>query len=91
MEKLDLVFRMYKPDSEELLDYYNPIEMESREANQVVEKMISEAKDTAPDVDKQNVTLVPRKMDRDIKQIMKPKIDDLLGQTRKALISMKGH
>lgn len=89
-QKMELVFRMYKPDSEELLTYYKPIEMDPQESNHMTEKIIDDAKSLAPDLDKQNITLVPQKMDQDIKQIMKPKIDDLLDQTRKALFAMKG-
>lgn len=89
-ENLELVFRMYKPESEELSDYYQPIQMESNQTQEMIEKIFSDCESKAPHVDKQNITLVPRKMDADIKRIMKPKIDDLMDQARKALVSMKG-
>jgi hypothetical protein len=83
-------FRIYSPTSERLQEFADPIDVEPVEVLDLVQNIIEEAKRTAPHLPESKLTLVPRKMDSDLKRIMKPQIDELLGETKDALIRMRG-
>jgi hypothetical protein len=80
----------YSPEDERLQEYKQLIETEAVEVNQLIEQLIADAKRDAPDLMGQNITLVPRKRDADLKRIMKPEIDSLIDRTREILLGMRG-
>jgi hypothetical protein len=84
-----LVFRLYSPMSEELKDLEAPIEMHPVEALDAVSDIIRQAKRDAPHLPETRLALAPRKIDSDLKRIMKPQIDELLQETKDALIAMR--
>jgi hypothetical protein len=85
-----LRFRLYSPASEKLQPFADPIDVEPVDVRDLVQAVIEEATRTAPHLPDSKLALVPRKMDSDLKRIMKPQIDELLGETKDALIRMRG-
>ena len=86
-----LIFHVYQPQTEELqeLDIYDPISVYPADALNMVDEIIQKSIDEAPDLEKTNIQLAPRKNDTDIKRIMKPQIDELINETKEALLKMK--
>ncbi|KAH0790759.1 hypothetical protein GPJ56_005354 [Histomonas meleagridis] len=89
MENQHIVFRIYKPENEELKKLCQPIETEPREALETVERLIEDSKNQAPDVEGIDIQLAPPRQDNDIKRIMQPSIDELLDETKAALIELR--
>ena len=88
MEK-QIIFRIYTPENEDLKKLCQPIETEPREALDTVEKLIEDSKKEAPDVEGNNIQLAPPRQDNDIKRIMQPSIEELLDETKAALIELR--
>jgi hypothetical protein len=84
-----LVFRLYSPDSENLKKYQRPIQTEPVEAMEMVESIIEQAKAEAPDLEGTKLTLAPKKMDGDLKRMMKPQVDELIDAARESLLAMR--
>jgi hypothetical protein len=84
-----LKFRIYSPMNESLQEFRDPIDMEPAEVLRSVQDIIDHAKSHAPHLPGAKLTLVPRKMDGDLKRQMKPQIDELLEETKDVLIRMR--
>jgi hypothetical protein len=84
-----LVFRLYSPMSDELKELQDPIEMRPVEALDMVAGIIREAQREAPHLPETRLSLAPRRIDSDLKRIMKPQIDELLEETKDALVAMR--
>lgn len=90
--EVQIIFRIYKPQTEDLQKkefQSNPINIEPYEALTMVDSIIQNSKNEAPDLEKTNISLAPRRSDIDLKRIMKPEIDELVDETKSVLISMR--
>jgi hypothetical protein len=85
----ELRFRLYSPTSETLREFQDSINMEPIEVLDLVQNIIDQAKANSPHLPETKLTLVPRKMDGDLKRQMKPQIDELLEETKDVLIRMR--
>lgn len=86
---INFKFRLYTPQNEELDKYVDKLQAEPVETERMIQEMIQKAKEQ---VDKQEITqLAPRKVDSDLKRIMKPEIDELTAETTEILIKMAQH
>ena len=85
----DLNFQIYKPKNLELINFYNPIEMEPIESNNKINSIIEKAKLETPDLNNIILKLTPDKNDLDLKRIMQPLIDELLEETKIKLNELK--
>lgn len=89
-DEVQITFRIYKPDSEDLKEIPTiPINLEPYEALKMVDSIIESSKNEAPELEKTNISLAPRRSDIDLKRIMKPEIDELVDETKSVLISMR--
>lgn len=90
--EVQIIFRIYEPQTEDLQKkefQSDPINVEPYEALTMVDSIIQNSKNEAPDLEKTNISLAPRRSDIDLKRIMKPEIDELVDETKSALISMR--
>ncbi|KAK8896356.1 hypothetical protein M9Y10_014258 [Tritrichomonas musculus] len=90
--EIKITFRAYEPQTEELKNkefYTDPVNLEPYEALSMVDSIIQSSIDEAPDLEKTNISLAPRRSDVDLKRIMKPEIDELIDETKATLINMK--
>ena len=85
----NIIFRIYSPENEELKKCYNPIDTEPREPMQIINDIITESKENSIDKEGVKIQLVPPKQDADLKRIMKPMVDDLIGETKSILVEMR--
>jgi hypothetical protein len=87
MDKLR--FRLYSPTNPSLREYADPINVEPVDVLHLVETIVEESKASAPHLPETQLALVPRRMDGDLKRLMKPQIDELLEETKDALIRLR--
>lgn len=85
----NVIFRIYSPENEELRAHYDPIDTEPRAALRTVEAVISDSKENAIDREGVKIQLAPPKQDADLKRLMKPAVDELIGETKSALLAMR--
>lgn len=91
-EEVQIIFRIYEPQTESLQNKQfsnDPINLEPSEALTMVDSIINNSKNEAPDLENTNISLAPRRSDIDLKRIMKPEIDELVDETKTVLINMK--
>jgi hypothetical protein len=55
----------------------------------MVSTIIRQSKLKAPHLPDWRLALAPRKIDSDLKRIMKPQVDELLAETKEALIAIR--
>ena len=91
LTNIDLRFRIYKTDDDELKKLAQPINPYPDEAINKIKEIVKNATENSPDKPDSEIKLAPVKRDADLKRIMKPQIDELKDETVAALKQIRLH